>query len=178
MYTIKLYDVINKYGYSIFPEYDFNPISYYESQITKEKFETMLIEYYENYQIAFELIEDFIFEFKRVFNKNFKSFYKKLELQNQIVYSLNSYKHNYTLNDNTDSIFSDTPNEPMDGTEEIYYTNRTKYKANKTIEDTMNLNEIERFNDIYDKIHDVIYDFFDKFDKLFLNYIAIKNLEV
>lgn len=178
MYTIKLYDIINKYGYSIFPEYEFNNINYYDSEITKEKFETMFIEYYENYEIAYETVEEFLFEFKRIFNRNFKKFYKSLEMQNQIVYDLKSYKHNYSINDKTDNIFSDTPNEPMDGAENNYYTNRTKYTADKVIEDSMNMNDIERFNDIYEKIHDVIYNFFDMFSTLFLSYIAIKNLEV
>lgn len=180
MYTINLYDVINKFGRNIFPNYSFNNIAWFDKEITKEDFENMLIDYYANYEIGFETIEMFIFEFKRIFNREFPTMYEQLKLQSKITYDLLSYNHSYQVTDKNDNKYSDTPNEPLTdvGGSELYLTTRTLNDNEKSIIDNMKLNDIERFNDVYYKIRNIIYEFFDKFDDLFLKIQVIKTVEV
>lgn len=174
MYTITLNELVN-YGLEIFPDFEFNNISIFGKVITKEDFINKFYDYYGAYEIAFSQPDEFIFEFRRIFDKNYDAFIKKIEVFNSINYNLEGYTRNINRNVDSDNKYSDTPNEPMKESTDIYLTNRSIDKSTGQTNEIYKENEVEKYNKISEKIKNIIYEFYDLFDCLFLNYISLKT---
>ena len=140
-----------------------------------------LIDYYIYYDIAFETIQRFGFEFRRIWDVEYPRFSKMCAMASKIDKDklLNDFTHTYDTTSNGTTDFSDTPNENMyaDSEETIpkYLTNRTKAKATTNIEDAQSRNPYEAYSRYSKYIANIEYDFIRKFNNLFSTYIPIKD---
>lgn len=182
-YSIYFYKVIEYYGIDNilqFCEAIPPQTPYRGAEITSNNVMDKLVSLYGKYEIAFETVESFINEFQRVWNTNINVFLDKLNIYEKRELDLNEYKHNYEMNDNGDSRFSDTPNLPMNESDtnfegNIYLTTRDTYKNGKTINDNMQLNKLQKYNDLANNITDPLIEFCEKFDYLFSHLTVIKE---
>ena len=141
-------------GYDIFDfDYDWDDVSYFGTNITKETLESDFKEYYAYYNIAYETIEAFKFELKRKWKKLIRAYNNILKSQPDI--KLNESERTYaeknhgTRTDNNsaqlnhtsdttangDDKFSDTPNQYVgDDETDMYLTNREITKNSTNVE--------------------------------------------
>lgn len=169
---ITIDDILNKYGYEIFDfDYEWENVTLFGEEITKEVLQNKFIEYYQYYPISVETIESFKFELKRLWLKNIKPL-------NMLI---KSFPTDITLEDTKkifngelemENKFSDTPNQPMEG-EEAYLTYIAKNKNNNSSTETESKNPINKFYNIYNKYNNIMYDFYDKFNNLFSTLVII-----
>lgn len=171
------FNELRYYEISPFPEFDFNDITILDKTITKDEFIEKFYDYYGEYQIAYPTPDQFCFEFKRIFNRNYDKFIKQVELANTVKFNLDTYNRTLERNYTTENKYSDTPNETLQNGDftNKYLTNAEKDEGNGSTNETYSLNDIERFNDIYNKITNILYKFLDLFDECFMNYKSTKT---
>lgn len=173
MYTIT-FNRLKELGYDPFPIFDFPTVKILDKDVSKEDLISAFYSYYGNYQIAFSNPNKFIFEFQRIFNRNYLILLKQIEVANKIVYDFSGYKRDIERTSNYDSKYSDTPNETL-ANGDSYLTNITNDTDNANTVENYQQNNVEKFNEINSKIRNVIYDFLDKFNNLFLFYNSTKT---
>lgn len=193
-------------------------VQYLGETLTEQDIEIMLLEKYLLCEIAFETIELFHWRFYNVWNENFNIL--KQNLQNVEEFVIDESKETVTENlkvdrtanntannsktgenDNTinsDSKFSDTPNQYVQGqfngltsisvrddTGKQTYKDNTLLTAETTGKDTStrdftrthSINAFEKWLSLSERNYNIIYSFIAKFDKLFNKTFVLKNYD-
>ena len=159
-YTTELYKFID-----IYDIFDFQYPRSDESKaiISNEDLQAGFINRYYFREIGFETIERFKHKLKTQWLESIENFDKLLVAYNE---SINT-KANMSSNTQNTSIFNDTPKNALDfGTESSHASSITHNTQNNT--GLAGLTEIEALELYHDKIKDIVSEFYDSFDNLFM----------
>lgn len=181
-YTISLEECVDM-GWKFITDEEYNSTDedLASIQLTPKKVYDDLIDYYLYYDIAFETIQRFGFEFRRVWDREYPKLKQRCAMFSKINKdeALSDYVHNYQTGSDGQTDFSDTPNEAMyqdeNGDVPKYLTTRTKSKANSKTNDALYRNPYDAFDKFSTTVRNVEYDFIEKFNGLFSTYIPIKD---
>lgn len=177
MYTIT-FNELKELGISPFPNYSYKQITIFDKTLTQEEFEQLFYDYYGSYQIAYPTHTEFCFEFARIFNRNYDIFNKKVEMFNKLNFDTTEYVKDIEGSAEGQRKYSDTPNESLDTDGNLgdnYLTDVSKEGTSGNSKETYKTNDIIKFNEIEEKINNVIYEFLDKFNDCFLTYKTTKT---
>ena len=159
-YTSELYKFID-----IYDIFDFQYPRTDESKaiISNEDLQAGFINRYYFREIGFETVERFKHKLKTQWLESIENFDKLLVAYNE---SINT-KANMSSNTQNTSVFNDTPKNALDfGTESSHASNITH--NTQTNVGLAGLTEIEALELYHDKIKDIISEYYDTFDNLFM----------
>ena len=159
-YTSELYKFID-----IYDIFDFQYPRSDESKaiISNEDLQAGFINRYYFREIAFETVERFKHKLKTQWLESIGNFDKLLVAYNE---SINT-KANMSSNAQNTSIFNDTPKNALDfGTESSHASNITH--NTQTNVGLAGLTEIEALELYHDKLKDIVSEYYDTFDNLFM----------
>ena len=160
-YTAELRTIIDN-NFDIF---DFTYTRSSESQaiVSNEKLQQGFIDRYYFREVGFETLERFKHKLKTQWLESIENFDKLL-----VAYSQNiNPKVNMSSNTKNTSVFNDTPKNALDfGTEATHASNITHNTQTNT--GLAGLTEIEALELYHDKIKDIVTEFYDSFDNLFM----------
>ena len=160
-YTAELRTIINN-NFDIF---DFTYTRSSESQaiVSDEKLEQGFIDHYYFREVGFETLERFKHKLKTQWLESLGELDKLLVAYNESI----NPKANINSNAQNTSIFNDTPKNALDfGTESSHASNITHNTQNNT--GLAGLTEIEALELYHDKIKDIVSEYYDTFDNLFM----------
>lgn len=194
--TLTLDYILNVYQENIFDfDYDFDDTTIGNRLYNKEYIESCFKDYYLYYQIGYSTIEEFKFRLKRKWKSNILQFNQLLKAMptniNLANYSENlSSERHATLekeySNKNDNRYSDTPNQDMGTQDEPnYLTDRTlddfQGESNDVTAETNTINKETfenksiMFDKLNKKIHNVMYEFFESMNGLFITDVFIEN---
>lgn len=155
-------------------DYDWTDLVIGAKTYTKEYIEEAFKEYWWYYQIGYSTLEEFKWRLKRSWKSKIETFAQRLSAYPQTI-SLNEKTIEKNYNNTTDNKYSDTPNQPMldVDTDGSYLTDRTHIDMDGDSTETETRNELEKYDELYAKIRDVMYDFIKSFRDLFLTDVII-----
>ena len=159
-YTSELYKFID-----IYDIFDFQYPRSAESKaiISNEDLQAGFINRYYFREIGFETVERFKHKLKTQWLESIGNFDKLLVAYNE---SINT-KANMSSNTQNTSVFNDTPKNALDfGTESSHASNITH--NTQTNAGLAGLTEIEALELYHDKIKDIVSEYYDTFDNLFM----------
>ena len=159
-YTSELYKFID-----IYDIFDFQYPRSDESKaiISNEDLQAGFINRYYFREIGFETVERFKHKLKTQWLESIGNFHKLLVAYNE---SINT-KANMSSNAQNTSIFNDTPKNALDfGTESSHASNITH--NTQTNVGLAGLTEIEALELYHDKLKDIVSEYYDTFDNLFM----------
>ena len=159
-YTSELYKFID-----IYDIFDFQYSRSDESKaiISNEDLQAGFINRYYFREIGFETIERFKHKLKTQWLESIENFDKLLVAYNE---SINT-KANMSSNTQNTSVFNDTPKNALDfGAESSHASNITH--NTQTNVGLAGLTEIEALELYHDKIKDIVSEYYDTFDNLFM----------
>ena len=159
-YTSELYKFID-----IYDIFDFQYPRTDESKaiISNEDLQAGFINRYYFREIGFETVERFKHKLKTQWLESIENFDKLLVAYNE---SINT-KANMSSNTQNTSVFNDTPKNALDfGTESSHASNITH--NTQTNVGLAGLTEIEALELYHDKIKDIVSEYYDTFDNLFM----------
>ena len=160
-YTAELRTIVEN-GFDIF---DFMYTRSSESQaiVSDETLEQGFIDRYYFREVGFETLERFKHKLKTQWLESIENFDKLLIAYNQNI----NIKTNVSSNTQNTSIFNDTPKNALDfGTEATHASNITH--NTQTNNGLAGLTEIEALELYHDKLKDIVSEFYDSFDNLFM----------
>ena len=160
-YTAELRTIINN-NFDIFDfVYERDPKSI--AIISNEDLQKGFIDHYYFREVGFETLERFKYKLKTQWLESIENFDKLLIAYNQ---SINT-KTNITSNTQNTSVYNDTPKNALDfGTEATHASSITH--NTQTNVGLSGLTEIEALELYHDKIKDIVSEFYDSFDNLFM----------
>lgn len=159
-YTSELYKFID-----IYDIFDFQYPRTDESKaiISNEDLQAGFINRYYFREIGFETVERFKHKLKTQWLESIGNFDKLLVAFNESI----NPKTNVSSNAQNTSVFNDTPKNALDfGTESSHASNITHNIQTNT--GLAGLTEIEALELYHDKIKDIVSEFYDSFDNLFM----------
>lgn len=159
-YTSELYKFID-----IYDIFDFQYSRSVESKaiISNEDLQAGFINRYYFREIGFETVERFKHKLKTQWLESIENFDKLLVAFNENI----NPKTNVSSNAQNTSVFNDTPKNALDfGTEASHASNITH--NTQTNVGLAGLTEIEALELYHDKIKDIVSEFYDSFDNLFM----------
>lgn len=159
-YTSELYKFIDNYDI-----FDFQYSRSVESKaiISNEDLQAGFINRYYFREIGFETIERFKHKLKTQWLESIENFDKLLVAYNE---SINT-KANMSSNTQNTSVFNDTPKNALDfGAESSHASNITH--NTQTNVGLAGLTEIEALELYHDKLKDIVSEYYDTFDNLFM----------
>ena len=159
-YTSELYKFID-----IYDIFDFQYPRSDESKaiISNEDLQAGFINRYYFREIGFETVERFKHKLKTQWLESIENFDKLLVAYNE---SINT-KANMSSNTHNTSVYNDTPKNALDfGAESSHATNITH--NTQTNVGLAGLTEIEALELYHDKIKDIVSEYYDTFDNLFM----------
>ena len=159
-YTSELYKFID-----IYDIFDFQYARTDESKaiISNEDLQSGFINRYYFREIGFETVERFKHKLKTQWLESIENFDKLLVAYNESI----NPKTNVSSNAQNTSVFNDTPKNALDfGTEASHASNIT-YNT-QTNAGLAGLTEIEALELYHDKLKDIVSEFYNSFDNLFM----------
>lgn len=159
-YTSELYKFLD-----IYDIFDFQYTRTDESKaiISNEDLQAGFINRYYFREIGFETVERFKHKLKTQWLESIGNFDKLLVAFNESI----NPKTNVRSNTQNTSVFNDTPKNALDfGTEASHASNITHNTQTNT--GLAGLTEIEALELYHDKIKDIVSEFYDSFDNLFM----------
>ena len=160
-YTAELRTIIGN-NFDIF---DFTYTRSSESQaiVSDEKLEQGFIDRYYFREVGFETLERFKHKLKTQWLESIENFDKLLVAFNKSI----NPKVNMSSNTQNTSVYNDTPKNALDfGTESSHASNITH--NTQTNAGLAGLTEIEALELYHDKLKDIVSEFYDSFDNLFM----------
>ena len=160
-YTAELRTIIDN-NFDIF---DFTYTRSSESQaiVSDEKLQQGFIDRYYFREVGFETLERFKHKLKTQWLESIENFDKLLVAYSQSI----NPKVNMSSNTQNTSVFNDTPKNALDfGTEATHASSITHNTQTNT--GLTGLTEIEALELYHDKIKDIVSEFYDSFDNLFM----------
>lgn len=160
-YTTNLYEII-KNEFNIF---DFNYIRTNESQaiISNLDLENGFINHFLFREIGFETLDRFKHKLKTQWLESLGEFDKLLVAYNDNI----NIKSNIGNNSRNTSVYNDTPKNALDfGTETSHASNITSNELTNV--GLAGLTEIEALELYHDKLKDIVTEFYNSFDNLFM----------
>lgn len=160
-YTAELRTIINN-NFDIFDfVYERDPKSI--AIISNEDLQKGFIDHYYFREVGFETLERFKYKLKTQWLESIENFDKLLIAYNQ---SINT-KTNITSNTQNTSVYNDTPKNALDfGTEATHASSITHNTQTNT--GLAGLTEIEALELYHDKLKDIVTEFYNTFDNLFM----------
>lgn len=160
-YTAELRTIINN-NFDIFDfEYTRDPKSI--AILSNENLQKGFIDHYYFREVGFETLERFKHKLKTQWLESIENFDKLLVAFNESI----NPKVNMSSNTQNTSIFNDTPKNALDfGTESSHASNITHNTQNNT--GLAGLTEIEALELYHDKLKDIVTEFYNSFDNLFM----------
>lgn len=160
-YTAELRTIIDN-GFDIF-DFVYTRSSDSQAILSDEKLEQGFIDRYYFREVGFETLERFKHKLKTQWLESIENFDKLLVAYSQSI----NPKVNMSSNTQNTSIFNDTPKNALDfGTESSHASNITH--NTQTNVGLTGLTEIEALELYHDKIKDIVSEFYDSFDNLFM----------
>ena len=159
-YTSELYKFID-----IYDIFDFQYTRSDESKaiISNEDLQAGFINRYYFREIGFETVERFKHKLKTQWLESIENFDKLLVAFNETI----NPKANMRSNTQNTSVYNDTPKNALDfGTESSHATNITHNTQSNV--GLAGLTEIEALELYHDKIKDIVSEYYDSFDNLFM----------
>lgn len=157
-------------------DYDWTDIIINDKTYNKSYVENAFTDYWLYYQIGYSTLDEFKWRLRQVWKDKISILQQQLSIYPKVL-SLNEHTITRNFTNSSDNKYSDTPNQPMlnvdlDGK---YLTDRTYIdnSGNSTINESKN--EVDKYNQIKNKITNVLYDWIKSFDSLFITDIIIKN---
>ena len=160
-YTAELRTIINN-NFDIF---DFTYTRSSESQaiVSDEKLEQGFIDHYYFREVGFETLERFKYKLKAQWLESIENFDKLLVAFNETI----NPKTNISSNTQNTSVYNDTPKNALDfGTEATHASSITHNTQTNT--GLAGLTEIEALELYHDKLKDIVSEFYNSFDNLFM----------
>ena len=160
-YTAELRTIIGN-NFDIF---DFTYTRSSESQaiVSNEKLQQGFIDRYYFREVGFETLERFKHKLKAQWVESIENFDKLLVSFNESI----NPKVNMSSKTQNTSVFNDTPKNALDfGTESSHASSITHNTQNNT--GLAGLTEIEALELYHDKLKDIVSEFYDSFDNLFM----------
>lgn len=166
----------------------------YQGEIISEAdIEQELFEFYQLREMSFETIEVFQKYFSNIWNRNFSTL--KQNLLNVQDFTIQNESETYkeevssqvvnTGESHNNQGFSNTPNQYLQNEKKAGLTtytetngdgiNTQRGNGNKTFTSSKQGNAFRDWLDLSEKNRNIIYNFIDKFDIIFLNSISIQN---
>ena len=160
-YTAELRTIIDN-NFDIFDfEYTRDPKSI--AILSNENLQKGFIDHYYFREVGFETLERFKHKLKTQWLESIENFDKLLVAYSQ---SINT-KTNMSSNTQNTSVYNDTPKNALDfGTESSHASNITHNTQNNT--GLAGLTEIEALELYHDKLKDIVSEFYNSFDNLFM----------
>lgn len=160
-YTAELRTIINN-GFDIF-DFDYSRTTESQAIVSNETLQQGFIDRYYFREVGFETLERFKHHLKTQWLEAIENFDKLLVAYNE---SVNVKSNMGTQVDNL-SIFNNTPKSALDyGEEATHATNITNNKQNT--KGIAGITEIELLELYHDKIKDIVSEFYNSFDSLFM----------
>ena len=159
-YTSELYKFID-----IYDIFDFQYPRSNESKaiISNEDLQAGFINRYYFREIGFETIERFKHKLKTQWLESIENFDKLLVAYNE---SINT-KANMSSNTQNTSVFNDTPKNALDFGAESSHASSITYNTQTNV-GLAGLTEIEALELYHDKLKDIVSEYYDTFDNLFM----------
>lgn len=194
--TLTLDYIVNEYKENIFDfDYPFTDVTVGNMTYTKETIQNAFIDYFLYYQIGYSTIAEFKWRLKRVWLSEIPKLQALLSVQPESINLVDENENYNTTRNNSlnrsysntnDNRYSDTPNQNMGTqTNPNYLTDRTidNFDGNttETHNDTVthtrtkSRNSALVFNELYNKIHNVLYEFYKKFNSLFITDVILSG---
>ena len=173
--TMEIQYIYETLGEDIFDfDYDWTDLVIGNKNYTKEYIQEAFKEYWWYYQIGYSTLEEFKWRLKRSWKSKIETFAQRLSAYPQTI-SLKEKTIEKEYNNITDNKYSDTPNQPMLNvdTDGKYLTDRTHINMDGDSTETETRNELDKYDELYSKIRDVMYDFIKSFKDLFLTDVII-----
>ena len=160
-YTAELRTIVEN-GFDIF-DFVYTRSSASQAIVSDETLEQGFIDRYYFREVGFETLERFKHKLKTQWLESIENFDKLLIAYNQSI----NIKTNVSSNTQNTSIFNDTPKNALDfGTEASHASNITQNI--QTNAGLAGLTEIEALELYHDKLKDIVSEFYDSFDNLFM----------
>ena len=160
-YTAELRTIIDN-NFDIF-DFAYTRSSESQAIVSDEKLEQGFIDRYYFREVGFETLERFKHKLKTQWLESIENFDKLLVAFNESI----NPKVNMSSNTQNTSVFNDTPKNALDfGTESSHASNITHNTQNNT--GSAGLTEIEAMETYHDKIKDIVSEFYDSFNNLFM----------
>ena len=160
-YTAELRTIVEN-GFDIF-DFVYTRSSASQAIVSDETLEQCFIDRYYFREVGFETLERFKHKLKTQWLESIENFDKLLIAYNQSI----NIKTNVSSNTQNTSIFNDTPKNALDfGTEASHASNITQNI--QTNAGLAGLTEIEALELYHDKLKDIVSEFYDSFDNLFM----------
>lgn len=160
-YTAELRTIVEN-GFDIF-DFVYTRSSESQAIVSDETLEQGFIDRYYFREVGFETLERFKHKLKTQWLESIENFDMLLVAYNQSI----NIKTNVSSNTQNTSIFNDTPKNALDfGTVATHASNITHNTQTNT--GLAGLTEIEALELYHDKLKDIISEFYDSFDNLFM----------
>lgn len=160
-YTAELRTIIDN-NFDIF-DFTYQRSSESQAIVSNEKLQQGFIDRYYFREVGFETLERFKHKLKAQWLESIENFDKLLVAFNETI----NPKANMSSNTQNTSVYNDTPKNALDfGAEASHASNIThNTQTNKGL---AGLTEIEALELYHDKIKDIVSEFYDSFDNLFM----------
>ena len=160
-YTAELRTIIDN-NFDIF-DFEYTRSSESQAIVSDEKLQQGFIDRYYFREVGFETLERFKHKLKTQWLESIENFDKLLVAYSQSI----NPKVNMSSNTQNTSVFNDTPKNALDfGTEATHASNITH--NTQTNVGLAGLTEIEALELYHDKVKDIVSEFYDSFDNLFM----------
>lgn len=160
-YTAELRTIIDN-DFDIF-DFEYSRSSESQAIISDEDLENGFIDHFYYREVGFETLERFKKHLKTQWLESIENFDKLLIAYNESI----NIKSNMGNNSQNVSVFNDTPKNALDFDEES--THATSITNNKqTNTGYAGVSEIELLDTYHNKLRDIITEFYDSFDNLFM----------
>ena len=160
-YTAELRTIIGN-NFDIF-DFTYQRSSESQAIVSDKDLEQGFIDHYYFREVGFETLERFKHKLKTQWLESLGEFDKLLVAYNESI----NPKVNMSSNTQNTSIYNDTPKNALDfGTESSHASNITHNTQNNT--GLAGLTEIEALELYHDKLKDIVSEFYNSFDNLFM----------
>ena len=160
-YTAELRTIIGN-NFDIF-DFTYQRSSESQAIVSDEKLEQGFIDHYYFREVGFETLERFKYKLKTQWLESIENFDKLLVAFNESI----NPKVNISSNTQNTSVYNDTPKNALDfGTEATHASSITHNTQNNT--GLAGLTEIEALELYHDKLKDIVTEFYNSFDNLFM----------
>lgn len=160
-YTAELRTIIDN-NFDIF-DFTYQRSSESQAIVSDKDLQQGFIDRYYFREVGFETLERFKHKLKTQWRESIEDFDKLLIAYSQSI----NPKVNMSSNTQNTSVFNDTPKNALDfGTEATHASSITHNTQNNT--GLAGLTEIEALELYHDKIKDIVSEFYDSFDNLFM----------
>ena len=160
-YTAELRTIIDN-NFDIF-DFVYTRSSDSQAIVSNEKLQQGFIDHYYFREVGFETLERFKHKLKTQWLESIENFDKLLVAFNETI----NPKANMSSNTQNTSVYNDTPKNALDfGAESSHASSITHNTQNNT--GLAGLTEIEALELYHDKLKDIVSEFYNSFDNLFM----------